>query len=318
MDFVPFPELHAAGIRQEHRRESAPDPITSEWLAEQIATSERVLRLQYEEGEFPPEWEAELATMAGDDITSLLQRWAYLKHLRRVRWERLSASPEPSDADSQEAARQILRREPVTVWLGRHRVGVTSRSYSAMAEIAVHDLTCRQLNEDVKLIMSLAALCETQLKQVPLWARGPRNRLRHRLRVLVNVLQRTYSERELHRMHIYAHALTPHGGPAVDVAAEAPSWWREMSAEDDAVLLLALFQAGPLRYQKLGHAPPSRSRSRTTFREDLGFFSLFASWEKELGLAPAELADRDLAQVLTHIRASAIALPEPAASPSEN
>lgn len=318
MEITPFPVLQAAGVRQHHEQAAAPDPVTSEWLAGQIATSERILRLQYEGGGLPAEWEGELASLAGEDITSRLQRWAYLKHLWRVRWQRMTAAAEPSAAEAQAVARQILRREPVVVWLGRHRIEVTSRSYSAMAEIAVHELTCRRLAEDIKQIVDLTSVLESRVKLLSVLDRAGRNRFRRRLAKLASLYQRAYTERELHRVHIYAHALTRHGGPATDVVQEAPAWWREMGAEDDAALFLALYRVGPLRYEQLGQAPLPSADSRATFREDFGFASLFSAWEKELGLQPAELFDRDLAQVLTQMRAGAFELPEPAHSPSKN
>lgn len=318
MEITPFPVLQAAGVRQHHEQAAAPDPVTPEWLAGQIATSERILRLQYDGGTLPPDWEAELASLAGGDITSLLQRWAYLKHLWRVRWQRMTAAAEPSSAEVQETARQILRRVPVVVWLGRHRVEVTSRSYSAMAEIAVHELTCRRLAEDIKQIVDLTSALESKVKQLSALDRAGRNRLRRRLAKLASLYQRAYTERELHRMYIYAHALTRHGGPAADVVHEVPGWWRELGAEDDAALLLALYRVGPLRYEQLGKPPVPRTDATANLREDFGFASLFSAWEKELGLQPAELFDRDLAQVLTQMRAGAFEIPEPAHSPSKN
>lgn len=298
------PELRAAGVGQGNAQ--APDVVTLEWLQGENSRHERILRLQYEGGELPGEWEGQLRLLEGDNTTAALKRWAYLKHLWRVRHERLEAAEE-SPMGAAEAARALLRREPVVVWLGPHRVEVTGRSYSAMAEIAVHDLTRRQLEDDLRQIAAITVRLRQQMSDIPTWAYRRRNPLRRRLSVLGDLYQRAYTERELHRRAIYAHALTKDGGPASDPATDAPDWWREMGPEEDADLLVALLQAGPLRYQAIGQMPPSEPGGMR-LREDFGFASLFASWEKEYDLRPGELYDRDLGQLLASMRAGAMEL----------
>lgn len=305
MEISLTPELRASGAR--HRQALAPDPITVEWLLAEAETAERVLRIQFDDGALLEEWENELAGLTGRDITSALRRWAALKHFWRVHNEQLAPALESGSVDAEVAARQIMRREPVVVWLGRHRVEVTSRSYSATAEIAVHELTCRSLAEDMQLIAALTSTVRQKLGSVPVYRIAERNRLRRRLRKLTSLYQRAYTEHELHRMALYAHALTPHGAPAEDIAAEVPVWWRELRPEDDAALLAALFEAGPIRYRALGAA---RTKGRARFVQDFGFASLFSAWEKELGLKPGELYDHDLAQSLLSMRAGSVDLSE--------
>lgn len=309
--------------------ERVPDPVTREWLVAQCTRLEKHLRNQYREPEreddkrepFPPMWEQELAALRVGDITGALQRWAYLKHLYRVRSEGLEAAAQALGDDeggAQEVARLILRRAPVVTELAGRRVEVTSRSYSAMAEISAHDLRLQDLNEAMESLVALNAEAQARLRTTPIMKRARRHVLRRRLARISALYRRFLTERELHRMHMYAHALTTHGGPAQISVTESgehvgdlpPEWWREMTAEDDARLMIALYRAGPLRYKKLGRAPEPKSGGRAQYREDFGLGSLMAHWEPELGLAPGDLFDRDLAQFLTALRAGALELPE--------
>lgn len=295
------PGLIAAGVGYTQAR--APAAVTAAWLASENERNERILRLQYPDGELPLEWEAELKTLERQDTTSQLQRWAFLKHLWRV-WNQRLQPVGQDKVDRDVSARQLLRREPVVVWLNEHRVEVTGRSYSAMAEIAVHDMTVKALREDLTHIAALVADLRTRMAATEPYKIAARNKLRRRLKRLSSLFQRAYTERELHRCAIYAHALTPDGAPAED-PGDAPAWWREMRPEDDAALLMALLEAGPVRYARLGRQPQPREERTNDFIEDLGYASLFSAFEQRSKLMPGELYDRDLAQLLTAIRASA-------------
>lgn len=299
-------ELRRAG--GEHVREGVPDPIDLPWLRSFVEREERILRLQYPDGEFPDHVEAELAPLAMATMAQALRRLIVVKHQWRVWSQRLQRRG--ASADVAEAARKILRREPVTVELLGRRLEITSRSYSAMAEIAFHDLTIQKLRGDLERVEELLQEIAGRARGTRPWSLRLRGHLRRRFDRLTELYQRIYSEMERHRAAIYAHALTPSGAPARSID-EAPEWWAETGPMEDAALIRALIEAGPGRYADLGPVPEPRKRSRVEMREHFGFASLFATWEPELNLEPAELFDRDLVQFLTHLRAGAYDFSDP-------
>lgn len=284
-------------------RERAPDPVTLGWLQEECARLERVLRLQYDGGELPEAWEQELSLLGvPEDTTAGLRRWSALKHYYRVRWQGLEARAEAQDGEAAATARALLRREPVVIQIAGERVEVTGRSYSAMMEIAAHDLRGRELDEAITRVTSLAARVATALDRTPLLgARGRRRLLRARLARLTGVYERLATEREAHRCAIYAHAMTPHGGPAADPIAEAPAWWRRAGPLDDLELLSALFLAGPARIAAL----PEPKKKADDKPNEFGWASLFTFFERRHMLEPAAGWDRDLGQVIADVRIGA-------------
>ncbi len=294
------PDLFQAGAR--HDRERAPDPVTLDWLQEKCVRLERILRLQYPEKELPPEWERAVAlhkpasnTGAGLRLKSLLE------HFYRVRDEGLQAGT-VADGDAAHAARALLRREPVVIQIAGETIAVTGRSYSAMMEIAAHDLRTRELDEVTARVAALAARVARVLDRTPvLGAWGRRRQLRARLARLAGIYGRLITERDAHRCAIYAHALTPHGGPAVDPLAEAPAWWRRTGPLDDMELLGALFIAGPARIAELPE-PKKRNKDEPNA---FGWASLFTFFERRHMLEPASGWDTDLGQVIADLRVSA-------------
>lgn len=278
----------------------ASDAVTLERLVQLCETHERVLRWQYPEGALPQEWEDELARWPADSIDSALERLGVLKHFYRLDDARRNPMP-VSQEDAEAAARQLLRREPVEVDLGTRVVHVTSRSYAAMYEIARHHIQIRQLDIDLTRAGELFAATEAELRARPRQRRG---HLRRRLKRLQEVHRRLFSELQLQRRALYAHAFTPHGGPARSLE-DAPSWWEEIDPAADALLLAALMAAGPGRYARLGPPPRPRGRQAGTEAEDFGWHSLFASIERQHCVEPASLYDRDLFQLLAWVRAGA-------------
>ncbi|HSV91729.1 MAG TPA: hypothetical protein VLH81_01585, partial [Desulfobacterales bacterium] len=276
MDPMLTPQLMEAGAR--YGTERAPDPVTLGWLQEECIRLERVLRLQYDEGQLPGDWEAELATTGSPgDTTSALRRWSALKHFYRVRWHGLAARTERADGDAAAAARALLRREPIIIQLAGETVAVTGRSYSAMMEIAAHDIRLQGLDEAIARVTSLAARVGDALSRTPvLGAWGRRRTLGARLTRLAGIYERLATEREAHRCAIYAHALTPHGGPAEDPLAEAPAWWRRAGPVDDVELLGALFLAGPARIAAL----PEPKKPDEEKPNEFGGASLFTFFER--------------------------------------
>lgn len=261
---------------------------------------ERALRASFAgednlEGRLPAAWEGRLA---GEELQPTTLRSALLRYgqLRQYYGQRTveKADSRPDPEEAQEAVRAILARDPVVTVLAGRRVKVTSRSYAAMAEIAAHDLRLRLLGDDLDKVAKLYV------------QERKRSRRRARLKRLQDIHRRIYGELLAHRRALYAHALTPHGGRATDPALEAPEWWTELGPEDDARLFVALVEAGPARYARLGKPPPVKDGGKKG--EDFGFMSLLSLWEKTLKLRPAELYDEDLARVLVSIRATSHAM----------
>lgn len=300
LDPLLTPELLQTGARYD--RERAPDPVTLGWLEESCARLERVLRLQYEEGKLPEEWERDLGMLGPvQDTTGGLRRWALLKHFYRVRWKGLEARAEAQDEGAAAAARALLRREPITIQIAGETVQVTGRSYSAMMEIAAHDLRIRELEEAIVRLERLRRRVSVQIAALPLLgAWGRRRALGRRLARLRADFVRLSTERERNRRAIYAHAMTPHGGPASS-AEDAPSWWRRTGPMDDAELLGALFLAGPARIAQL---PEPKAKDEDEKKGDaFGWASLFTFFERKHGMIPGRGWDTDLGQVLADIRA---------------
>jgi hypothetical protein len=141
--------LSELGRSAKHGTEELPDVLTVEELRERCEKEERILRLQYRDTEFPPEWEMGLKARGRQPTTmqGALSRWAYVSHLYRVRNEGLRKT----DAETnRNVVRAMLRREPVRVELPSRVVNVTSRSYGAMLEILRHTLRMNEIDETIQ------------------------------------------------------------------------------------------------------------------------------------------------------------------------
>lgn len=295
-DFSPAPDLVEAGAR--FGRASAPDPVTLGWLQEECARLERILRLQYDDGVLPGAWEREVAMLKPtEDTTRGLQLWSYLKHLYRVRGDGWAQIAGPDSAGSEEAARALLRREPITVQICGRRIDITGRSYAAMMEMAVHDLRVKEIDEVLERVTESATEVHEAVRSTPARQLRRRLRLRKRARALTGAYARLATERELHRSMIYAHALTKHGGPARGIE-EAPEWIDETGPMEDAQLIQAMWAAGPGRVAALPRGKPGKDED-----DGFGFASLFTFWERKAGLPPGTGWDTDLGQLMADVRA---------------
>lgn len=283
------------------RSEQAPDPLPLSHVQRWCERYEKLLRLQYPpDGTLPGDAERKLEAFDPSTMTGALQRWAYLKHLYLVRSEGLSKR-EDNQHSVEEAARQLLRREPVWVQFGRHRVAVTARSYAAMYEIAAHAAQIRALEADLDLAARKAAAARAKLARTKGWVRAAR--VRALIRRIEDFHVRAYRELQLHRQALYAHAFTPTGAPATSLD-EAPAWWKEVDQAADALLFAAMVEAGHGRYERLGDPPPQKKKTPEP-EEQFGWASLFASIERQQRVPAAELYDRDLFQLRTWLRAGA-------------
>ena len=294
------PDLLQAGAR--YVRERAPDPVTLEWLKAKCATLERVLRIQYPEGQLPGTWERDVALLSPvTDTSSGLRLKSLLEHFYRVRNEGLRASgPTTEDVDAAKAARALLRREPIVIQIAGESVAVTGRSYSAMMEIAAHELRIREYDGAIERVASLAARTTNAMRLATGGKKRRQAQLRRRLARLNDAYRRIATEREAHRCALYAHATTAHGGPAADpLGTDAPTWWRHAGPLDDAALLGALFLAGPARIAALPE--PTKKADKDEVNE-FGWASLFAFFERRHMLDPARGWDTDLGQVIADVR----------------
>lgn len=275
--------------------------VSREVLEGLVSDYERALRAVCGEKGLPPEWENRLQQISRDTPMGLLKTFKWLAIYSELHHERRQKVREVDAVTAQDAARALLRREPVVVTLASgRRVQVTGRSYAAMLELAAHHNRIRLLALDQE---ALAARYEGVLQAG--WRGGVRAwlRSRRRARALERRYLRVASEIARHRERIYAHALTP-SGAAARPEDPAPVWWTESTAEDDARILVALYEVGPVRANGMGDPPERRARGESK-GEDWGWSGLLASWGVRTKVSAAEMYDRDLGQVLTEMRVSA-------------
>lgn len=278
------------------------EAVSVEEIRRWCEEDERTLRNQYPDRRLPDAAEQELASYDPSTVRGALRRWAYLKHLWRVWSEGLARQEEQQKGDAEEAARQLLRREPVRVRLGGRVVEVTGRSYAALYEIAACDAQIRALEADLEVCSKLAAAAEAELAASPGWRRAAA--LRRRIRTLHRIHVRLCREIREQRRWLYAHALTPSGAPARS-AEDVPEWVEEIGRVEDALLLAAVIEAGHARLARLGEPPPSTTERSAQPAEDFGWATLFASIERQQKLPPGTLYDVDLFQLRTWLRAGA-------------
>lgn len=296
-------EFRDAGAR--HTSARAPATVDAAWFKAQAEQLERILRLQYDGGELDIRDEEELARHNASEMTGAIRRFAFLKHLYYRRTENLVRRDE--QVDIQEVARQMLTREPVRLELAGTEVRVTDRSYSAMYAIASHWMSIQLLQLDSERARSLFDRLGQKRALVPRLCVRERRRLHRHMRRVGSIYSRTVAEIEGHRRAIYAHAFTPHGGPA-ESPSEAPSWWRRIDPAEDAVLVAAFLDVGHGRHERLG--PPPEAKDAAGDGEEFGWASLFASIERQQKLEPASLYDRPLFQQLAWLRAGAPPIPD--------
>lgn len=267
-----------------------------DYVRERCETIEKVLKLQFAPDPLPPHFQKRLQTCPPDSPENLVERWVTLSHLLRsyrdglTGWEQ---GPQTSDEDAEEAARKLLQREPVEVELAYRTVEVTGRSYAAMHAMARHESRMEELREDLERISDL---------------RDEAREDRPRFQRLGRIQRLALQELQLHRKALYAHAFTEDGAPAEAPMNEAPEWWDEVDPAEDALLLMALFEAGPGRLAKLGPAEDQDGGGKKS--DDWGYKSLLASLERQTRSEPASYFNRDMGQLIAWVRGGAPPKPE--------
>ncbi len=233
-------------------------------------------------------------------MTGTLARYTYLSHIYRVRGEGLT---QKDQSDAEDIVGKMVRRVPVTVQLTNRLVTVTGRSYNAMMEIARHSLRLQEIEAEAARLSDLVDVCIQRGKHTD---RHIRRMARKRLGWLTRLHRRLMLETRLHRQALYAHALTDSGAPAKRIE-DAPSWWVEMTPEDDGLLLSGMFKVGHERLAELHELvkkqddEPEREGKSQTF----GWHTLFTSLERSSKVSPADYYDRDLFQLTAWAQASA-------------
>jgi len=278
---------------------AVPDPLPLSLLREWTEREEALLRAQFPDG-LPDEWEAELSSHDSSTGSGALRRYVAVKRLFHDQFRHESQR----DDAAEQAARQIMRREPVRVELGGAEREVRGRSYAAYQELAQHQLAIDLLRGQIDDLQAEYAGLVTVHDAVASLEFRRRREIRGAMQDIIDALARARSEVLRHRERIYAHACRPDAGPA-PADEQAPEWWLDATEADDARLIVALWEAGQGRYRQLGPAPKAKSKGAKRL-EEMGFASLFASIEKDRGLEPASLYDRDLFQALTAARAGAV------------
>lgn len=270
------------------------ETLTLEELQRKCRQDEKILRLQYRDAVFPPEWDAGLGS-PGRQATTMagaLSRWGYLIHLWNVRNQKLVRAA--SSPETRNVVRDMLLRVPVQLELPSiGHVEATGRSYMATLAIARHWLRIREI--DMRL-RRLVALEQRTAEETERGDRKSRRRARTRLRKMLQLHKRLILEVGLHRQAIYANAFTPDGAPAESLD-DAPAWWPKVTPEDDAALLMALFKVGPEREQALAAAKPAPEE--TGQHPEFGWHSLMATIEADvLHIEPATLYHRDIYRLI--------------------
>ena len=296
---VSFEEAFAASDA-EKRRGSIPEEMPLDYVRERCQEIERILRLQFKPQPLPGPMQRQLARCPEDGSPEdLVERWVTVSHLLRCVRDDLQGSwSTATDDDIEEAARQLLTREPVEIDLEDRTVQVTGRSYAAMLQMARHETRIDELRADAQRADEIRQEIAEEIEG----ASGRTTRLRKRHERVGRIYRLILKEILLHRQALYAHALTESGAPAESLE-EAPDWWREIGPGEHAALLAGLLEAGPGRLNRLGPVP-DRDEGRGP-AEDWGYKSLITTFEHEMQVEPASYFHTDLGQLITWMRGGA-------------
>jgi hypothetical protein len=281
----------AGGVR---RRQPVPYPLTHASIRGMCAKRERLLRIQFEDERFSDEDEEALAGLSLDDPDQAFERYLLIVGLWHA-WQRGLGARGSQDRDA--TRWMVLAREPVYVRVAGRTVGVTSRSRAAMIRLHRHEAARSLLGEKLDLIEArIAAVDEARAGGRTGWWRAI-----GRKRRLQALAARVESEWELHFRGVLANALTPDGRAALP--DDAPDWWDQVTAEDEARILVALLEAGPVRFDAA--KKPAKPQSGSDKDGPITFSELLRMWEPKLHLPPMALDDQDLAQLLVALEEGA-------------
>lgn len=316
-------ELREAGAQ--YRKGAGPDgdSVDLDWLVDRCEQMERILRLQFEDGDLPDRYERELSSpkMRLDSLTGGLKRFAYLKHLYRL-WNRggldSASSPgrggspgspgvgEGREPDQMRAMVQLLDREPVSVRLSHRTIEITDRSYLALLRMAEHSTRINDLERDVRRIDALIRDIRDRATEEDgddLSTRDVR-RLEHLSRLRIAV-RRTVQD---HRRAIAANLTTDDGAPA-DSIDEAPDWADEIGPVDEVALVVGVRRAMSERIERLGERPEHPRDSDAEKLEDWGTPAFLIPFRDFDGRTPVDAAgaglEAPLASQLAAARADA-------------
>ena len=283
------------------------DAVTREQLAGLIQTYESTLRSTYEDGRLPADWEETLGGADRSTAVGALKYFGLLKVYTYVRYQENHGrgGKEADPQDAQEAARALLRRDPVRVTLASGReIEVTGRSYNAYLELAQRGMRLRILEAFLDELQREFAAQHT-LWRASSWTE--RKAVRRELSNIERLYVDARTEYAKHKAWLWATAMTPNGAVAGE-GDSPPPWWEEATLEDEVTVILALLEAGPHRYTKLGDQPQPAEQSKGK-ADDWGWHTLFAVLSDE-DVDPSRPYNRDLFQQLAQRRGASPARAE--------
>jgi hypothetical protein len=246
---------------------------------------ERTLRLQ-SNGELPEALTVALAAIQGDPLDAAVARVVALTVAYREWAARRTGERSRDDAASETAMVQLIAREPVPRRLTTGRViYVTGRSAAALLQLSAHEARLELLRRQ------FADVRHEYGRTLLLWDRTPAPWRRERWWRRAETLHAAYHELHVailrHRERLWAHAMTPTGA-AARLDEEAPAWWRETTAVDDAGLVEACWEAGPGRI-----AAASQGTGERESGEVLSFARILGVYGRALRTTPAALMSED-------------------------
>jgi hypothetical protein len=267
-----------------------------------ISDYESGLRSGYPDDRLPSAWEEELRRIDRSSIEGALRYWGTLKaFVFATHQGRGRGTPSEESQTAATAAFEMVARVPVRVTLSSGRtVPITGRSLLALTKMAAHEARLALLQaqqEDATQLYS--RLAEARERAVG-WRE--RRQLRRRMRLLEEVIRQTYRQVVHHRERWIAHASTATGAPARPKDS-APPWWREVADEDWARIVLACYEAGPGRYERLGELKQPKGGSERS-EDSFGAVTILAAWGVRMKVPAAELMGQDYGQQLAEMRAA--------------
>lgn len=257
------------------------------------AALERLLRLQHA-GRLPPGVDEDLVGLGADTLEGAVDRLVVL----RVGYREWYARQIGSLADAARAETitiQLLNREPVRARIRSGRVvEITGRSVAALIELAAHEARLALLQQPITEARARYGAALRRAREAP-------GSLREGYRLYAEKALAAYTELTTavlrHRERLCAHLMTPNGAPA-RLEDPAPEWWRELTSDDDALLIRACNMVGP---ERLAEASEALGKKRGGGGEPLTFNKILGAYAKGLRVRPASLLSQDFGQLWAEV-----------------
>jgi hypothetical protein len=264
---------------------------------------ERTLRLQFR-GELPAGVAAALESADPSTEGGAIERLVTLRIAYREWYARESGQMRESD-DAEGLMLQLIDRTPVRVRISSGRVvEITGRSVAALIQLSGQEARLALLQVKIE---EVRARYQRALRHA---RKAPSGNLRRGWRTYAETVQAAYTELHTallrHRERLCAHLATPDGAPA-RLEDPAPEWWRELTPEDDALLILACHHAGP---ERISRASQALAKKQGGGGAPLAFHRLLGAYARALRVQPAALMSKDFGQIWAEVES----LPQHAAA----